>query len=121
LECRRNSLQGLASIAQTYGISGIPQWANWFSEELKTHRASIPALGIGCDPVVIKGTKEQFLDWLSWGVESKAVNFPSKTGVIRWPKFNLEEIFGFAIESQTMCRSVSDQSTHPTGYGWKTR
>ena len=53
----------------------------------------IQALGIGCDPTVIKANKEQLLDWLSWGVESDAIRFPSETGAIRWPAFSLKDIF----------------------------
>ena len=81
-----------ASIAHIYGIPGIPEWADWFAGELDTHRALIHALGIGCDPVIVKGEKEQFLDWLSWGVESGALRFPAETGSIRWPSVNLEDI-----------------------------
>ncbi len=55
-----------ASIAHIYGIPGTPEWADWFANELNVHRALMPALGIGCDPVIVKGEKEQFLDWLSW-------------------------------------------------------
>jgi len=43
--------------------------------------------------VVVKGEKEQFLDWLSWGVESAAIRFPNETGSIRWPGVSLQEIF----------------------------
>ncbi len=82
-----------ASIAHIYGIPGIPEWADWFADELDTHRALIPALGIGCDPVIVKGEKEQFLDWLSWGVESGAIRFAAETGSIRWPSMSLEDIF----------------------------
>jgi hypothetical protein len=82
-----------ASIAQIYGIPGIPEWAEWFADEVKTHHALTDALGIGCDPVIVKGTKEQFLDWLSWGVESEAIRFPKETGPIRWPALSLNRIF----------------------------
>ena len=82
-----------ASIAHVYGIPGIPEWADWFAGELDTHRALIRALGIGCDPVIVKGEKEQFLDWLSWGVESGAIRFPADTGSVRWPSVNLQDIF----------------------------
>jgi hypothetical protein len=54
--------------------------ADWFAGELDAHKAMIPALGIGCAPVLIKGGKEQFLGWLSWGVESGAVKLPAETG-----------------------------------------
>jgi hypothetical protein len=82
-----------ASIAHIYGIPGMPEWADWFAEELNTHRAIIPALGIGCDPVIVKGEKAQFLDWLGWGVESGAVEFPDETGCIRWPGISLRDMF----------------------------
>jgi hypothetical protein len=82
-----------ASIAQIYGIPGVPEWADWFREELKTHHALSQVLGIGCAPVAVRGTKEQFLDWLSWGVESEAIRFPAATGSIQWPSVDLEGIF----------------------------
>jgi hypothetical protein len=53
-----------ASIAQIHGIPGIPDWADWFAGELDTHRAIMPVLGIGSEPVIVKGQREQFLDWL---------------------------------------------------------
>jgi hypothetical protein len=52
----------------------------------------MPVVGIGCEPVIVKGQKEQFLDWLSWGVESGAVNLPAETGTVRWPGLSLEVI-----------------------------
>lgn len=81
-----------ASIAHIHGIPGIPAWADWFADELNAHRATTRALGIGCDPVIVKGEKEQFLDWLSWGVESGAIRFPADTGSVRWPSVNLQDI-----------------------------
>ena len=82
-----------ASIAHIYGIPGIPEWADWFADELHTHRAVMPALGIGCDPVIVRGDKEKFLDWLSWGVESEAIRFPAETGSIHWPSVTLQDLF----------------------------
>ena len=82
-----------ASIAHIYGIPGIPEWADWFADELNTHHAMIHALGIGCNPVIVKGEKNQFLSWLSWGVESGAIRFPAETGSVRWPSVNLQDFF----------------------------
>lgn len=82
-----------ASVAQICGIPGLPEWADWFAGELDTHRALTRMLGIGCDPVIVKGEKEKLLDWLSWGVESAAIRFPEGSGSIHWPSLNLGEIF----------------------------
>ena len=81
-----------ASLAHIHGIPGMPKWGDWFTGELETHHALTHALGIGCDPVIVKGEKKQFLDWLSWGVESGAIKFPEETGSIRWPSLGLEDI-----------------------------
>jgi hypothetical protein len=81
------------SVADIYGIPGLPEWAEWFEDELKTHHAIAPVLGIGCDPVNIKGQKERFLDWVSWGVESGAIRFPDEAGPIRWPGLSVQDLF----------------------------
>ncbi len=88
-----------ASVADIYGIPGIPEWAGWFEGELNTHHAIAPMLGIGCNPVLIKGQKEQFLDWLSWGVESEAIAFPETVGSIRWPSTSAQDMFQPAEDS----------------------
>src|SRR4029077_5353735 len=83
----------LGSVADICGIPGIPEWAGWFEGELNTHHAIAPMLGIGCNPVIVKGEKEQFLNWLSWGVESDAIQFPGQPGPICWPGLSLKDIF----------------------------
>ncbi|HLW86672.1 MAG TPA: hypothetical protein VKR60_15755, partial [Candidatus Sulfotelmatobacter sp.] len=67
-----------ASIAHIHGIPGIPEWAGWFADELKTHRAITRALGIGCDPLIVKGEKASV-------ITSKAANgYHFKTGQRDW-------------------------------------
>lgn len=82
-----------ASMAAAYGIPGLPGWAGWFEEELRTHHAITPTLGIGCSPVIVRGDKERFLDWLRWGIESDAIKFPEETGSVRWPNLTLKQMF----------------------------
>jgi hypothetical protein len=82
-----------ASMAHIHGLPGVPEWADWFAGELNSHKAIIRTLGIGCKPVLIKGEKAQFLDWLSWGVESGAIKFPATAGSIHWPSLSLQDIF----------------------------
>jgi len=82
-----------SAVAHLHGLPGMPDWANWFAQELQTHRAIVPAVGIGCSPCVVQANKEQLLDWLSWGVESEAIRFPSETGPVQWPKLSLQGIF----------------------------
>jgi hypothetical protein len=91
-----------ASIADIYGIPSVPEWAYWFQGELNTHHPIAPTLGIGCSPIIIKGDKTQFLDWLSWGVDSEAIRFPADNGPVYWPRPDLNEMFwtGSAIQTR---------------------
>jgi hypothetical protein len=77
------------SLAHIHGLPGVPEWAEWFHRKLLMHQALVPLLGVGCDPVLIKGKKEQFLSWLKEGVESGALHFPERSGPIQWPRLSL--------------------------------
>lgn len=81
------------AVTHLHGIPGIPEWAGWCAEELKTHHAISAALGIGCDPAVVKATKQELLDWLSWGIESEAIALPTAPRSVQWPHLGLKNIF----------------------------
>ncbi len=88
-----------ASIAHIHGLPGIPEWADWFHRQLSRHDSLVPLLGIGCQPVLVKGNKEQFLGWLSEGVRRGEIGFPQEAGPIRWPTVNLDWLFQIAAGS----------------------
>jgi hypothetical protein len=81
-----------ASLAETHGIPGIPEWAGWFLGQLQKHKALVPLVGVGCNPVLVKGNKEQFLSWLSDGVWGGDIQFPEESGPIHWPSFDLQQV-----------------------------
>ena len=81
-----------ASLAEIHGIPGVPEWAEWFLRKIEKHKAIVPVLGVGCNPVLVKGDKEQFLSWLSDGLWGGDIHFPDETGPIRWPSFDLQQV-----------------------------
>ena len=90
------------SLAHIHGLPGIPAWADWFYRQLEIHKAEMPLLGVGCQPVLIKGTKQQFLSWLSKGVRSGEIEFPSKTGPIQWKGAALADIFNCVSQQASL-------------------
>jgi hypothetical protein len=82
-----------ASVAQIHGLPGMPDWADWFYRQLESSRGITPLLGIGCDPVLIKGTKNGFLKWLGHGVGRGFLSMPDNNGRIEWPRFELAQTF----------------------------
>lgn len=81
------------SLAQIHGLPGIPEWADWFCGRLEKHKALVPLLGIGCDPVLVKGEKKRFLRWLGLGVQRGLLSFPATAGRIQWQHVTLAGIF----------------------------
>jgi hypothetical protein len=82
-----------ASLAQIHGIPGIPDWAEWFLRQLERHKAVVPMLGLGCNPVLVKGNKEQFLSWISDSLWNGTIRFPADSGPIHWPNLDLRQTF----------------------------
>jgi hypothetical protein len=80
-------------MAQLHGLPGIPEWGEWFTEQLENHQAIVPLLGLRCNPVLVKGSKQQFLSWLSLGVKSGLLGFPEQAGPTHWPRLSLDQIF----------------------------
>jgi hypothetical protein len=81
------------SLAQLHGLPGIPEWGDWFVEQLNNHQAIVPLLGLGCVPVLVKGDKQTFLSWLAQGVKTGQLEFPEQTGRTNWPGLSLDHIF----------------------------
>jgi hypothetical protein len=81
-----------ASVAHIHGLPGGADWGSWFFRQLERKNAMTPLLGIGCAPVLIKGSRQRFLGWLSSGVRSGELRLPAANGPIIWPKWTLEEV-----------------------------
>jgi hypothetical protein len=78
----------LYRVAQRFCLPVVPQWADWFMEELQGRKAIAPLTGLGCSPVVVKGTGKAFLDWIGKAVKRRAIRLPDTKQPIRWPSFD---------------------------------
>ncbi|MGH7079115.1 MAG: hypothetical protein ACREFU_13590 [Acetobacteraceae bacterium] len=75
----------LYRLSERFGLPVVPQWAEWFTRELRRRRAITPLAGIGCNPVLIVGTKDRFLAWISQGIKRGMIEFPERNGPVSWP------------------------------------
>ena len=82
--CDSDPVFVLYRIAQRYGLPVVPEWANWFHEEL-TRRGMIQTIaGLGCSPVLVRGSKKVFLKWIGRGLRQKRITFPESSGPVHW-------------------------------------
>ena len=74
----------LYRVAQRFGLPVVPEWASWFGEELMRRKAIKLLVGLGCHPVLVTGTKKQFLKWFGLALGKKRVRFPEGNGPVSW-------------------------------------
>jgi hypothetical protein len=75
----------LYRLSERFGLPVVPEWATWFMSELKRRRAIKSLAGFRCSPVLVVGTKDRYLSWISRGLRRGAIQFPAANGPIRWP------------------------------------
>src|SRR5215831_7612394 len=81
-----------ASIAQIFGLPALPEWSDWFYQKLHNNLAITQLYGLGCQPVLVTGTKEEFLRWLSAGIQKGDIRLPEQNGPAIWPGIPLQRI-----------------------------
>jgi hypothetical protein len=80
------------AMVQIFGLPAVPGWAKWFHSKLDDNLAIGRIYGLGCRPVVIAGTGDEFMRWLSEGIRKSEIALPEENGPGVWPKTSLEQI-----------------------------
>ncbi len=78
----------LYRIAQRYGLPVVSEWAPWFNRELARHRMIQGIEGLGCSPVLIRGSKKVFLKWIGRALRRRQIAFPEGNGPVCWSLAN---------------------------------
>ena len=67
-----------------FGLPVLPEWSEWFSRERERHKAIEPLIGVGCRPVLVKGTKKRFLGWIGHALKRGAIQIPADGRACVW-------------------------------------
>jgi hypothetical protein len=74
----------LYRVVYRYGVPGVPEWAPWFMRELNQRKAITPLFGLGCSPVLVRGSKQTFLKWIGRALRQRLIRIPEENGSISW-------------------------------------
>jgi len=74
----------LYRIGARFGLPVLPEWSEWFGQMLEHKNTIEPLIGIGCTPVVVKGTKKRFLGWIGHALKGGAVRIPEHSQPALW-------------------------------------
>ena len=82
--CARDQAFVLYRIGTRFGLPVLPEWSEWFGRELERRGAVESLLGVGCSPVLVKGTKKRFLAWIGHALKRGVIRIPDHREVSPW-------------------------------------
>ena len=82
--CDSNAAFVLYRMAERMGLPAVPEWADWFRQELEGRKTVIPLIGVGSKPLVVTARKKALLKWIGRAVKRGEIAFPEQNGPIVW-------------------------------------
>ena len=74
----------LYRLGARFGLPVLPEWTEWFGGELDRHKAVEALIGLGCRPVLVKGTKKRFLGWIGHALKRGVIKIPHHSQASSW-------------------------------------
>ena len=74
----------LYRIGARFGLPVLAEWSEWFGQMLERKNAIERLIGIGCTPIVAKGTKKRFLGWIGHALKRGAIRIPEHGQSALW-------------------------------------
>jgi hypothetical protein len=74
----------LYRIGARFGLPVLAEWSDWFGQMLERKNAIERLIGIGCTPIVAKGTKKRFLGWIGHALKRGAIRIPEHVQSALW-------------------------------------
>jgi hypothetical protein len=96
-----------ATVVSLLGLPADPRWGNVVLGEMRKDKLIRRMDGIGCDPAVVIGTREDFMKRMGEARSMDLLPFPEKNGPVVWPQYTIRD--ALAVEGKhEVCRgSVS--------------
>lgn len=74
----------LYRLGARFGLPILPEWGDWFGHMAQKQRAIEQLVGIGCSPVIVKGTKKRFLGWIGHALKRGSIRIPERQRQTEW-------------------------------------
>jgi hypothetical protein len=66
----------LQRLSIALGLPLLPNWASWFSSRLQSQKRFHRLAGLNCSPVLVTGTKPEFLEWIGAALRAGEIVIP---------------------------------------------
>jgi hypothetical protein len=96
-----------ATVVSLLGLPADPRWANVVLGKMQQDKLIRRLDGIGCNPAVVIGTREDFMTRLGQARAVGLLPFPEKNGPIVWPHYTVRDALALQEKHEECSRSVS--------------
>jgi hypothetical protein len=92
-------------VASLLGLPADPQWGEVILSEARKEKRMRRLEGIGCNPAVVLGTREDFMAGIGQARSLAQLPFPEKNGPVVWPPYTVRNALDLvsAIEPTVRC------------------
>jgi hypothetical protein len=81
-----------ATVVTLLGLPADPRWGNVVLSEMRKDKLIRRLDGIGCDPAVVIGTREDFMKRMGQARSMNLLPFPEKNGPLVWPQYTIRDV-----------------------------
>jgi hypothetical protein len=81
-----------ATVVSLLGLPADPQWGDVVLGGMRRDRLIRRLDGIGCNPAVVQGTREDLMKRIGQARKACLLTFPKENGPILWPRFQMREM-----------------------------
>jgi hypothetical protein len=85
-----------ATLVSLLGVPADPRWGEAVLGGMREDKLIRRLEGIGCNPAIILGTRQDMMDRIGEARKAGLLAFPEENGPILWPNFQLRETLALA-------------------------
>jgi hypothetical protein len=85
-----------ATVVSLLGLPADPRWGDVVLGGMRRDKLIRRLDGIGCNPAVVQGTRDDLMERISEARKTGLLTFPASNGPILWPHFNLRDTWAMA-------------------------
>jgi hypothetical protein len=94
-------------VVSLLGLPADPRWGNVVLGDMRKDKLIRRLDGIGCNPAVVIGTREDFMTRMGRARALDLLPFPEKNGPVVWPQYIIRDVLALEERQKECSGSVS--------------
>jgi hypothetical protein len=96
-----------STVVSMLGLPADPRWGNVVLGEMRQEKLIRRLDGIGCNPAVVIGTREDLMTKMGRARALGLLPFPEKNGPVVWPQYTIQDALALEEKHEVFTESAS--------------